>query len=537
MSRETTQGSSESAAADVAAHATQRLLAGFEAFGSTDLFAQVQRASGLMPAGLLGSAAVSTESLIALMERDFAGVGTLEQTRLIAGPKDYILEDTRFGLRLATGVSPSEETAPDVYTRFCRQVQVQAETLLRDLREGEKLFVHTAGAAETDQSLRRLHRAMSRHGGATLLVVQPSREADMAGKLAWLAPGLMRGWLAPQTTLQAWVTLCRDAEILRRLPLEVAPPAAPARPDSGNDRTFRKESLAPLIARSRTAPLAVVTMAYNEIDFLPLWLRYYGGQVGAENCFVVDHGSNDGSTDRIAPANRLRIPRSPFEDAARTRFVSEFCSSLLTWYRAVIYCDVDEILVADPARWSGLLDLAATTPHEMVTAFGLNVLHWLHREADIKPGMPLLAQRQYGLFASSMCKPLLARRPISWDLGFHSADAPVVFDGLFNFHLAYVDLQTAWRRQAKRRATDYLTDEVARHHREDDATIYTWMENWSNLPTDDGVQFDQGCAGYRAMTERVKASEGSKPDSPFRIDIDIWGDRLLRIPERFRSAF
>ena len=325
MSRETTQGSSESAAADVAAHATQRLLAGFEAFGSTDLFAQVQRASGLMPAGLLGSAAVSTESLIALMERDFAGVGTLEQTRLIAGPKNYILEDTRFGLRLATGVSPSEETASDVYTRFCRQVQVQAETLLRDLREGEKLFVHTAGAAETDQSLRRLHRAMSRHGGATLLVVQPSREADMAGKLAWLAPGLMRGWLAPETTLDAWIAMCRGAAEMRQA--------------AGSQ-------VSTITAPSARVRLGVCAIIRDEADYVEEWITFHRAQ-GVDTFRIYDNGSIDGTPhilERLGiepviwagqPDDFVAMQQAAYDEAAR------ILEGKVDWLAAF---DVDEFM-------------------------------------------------------------------------------------------------------------------------------------------------------------------------------------------------
>ncbi len=53
----------------------------------------------------------------------------------------------------------------------------------------------------------------------------------------------------------------------------------------------------------------MVTMAYNEATMLPLWLRHYERQVGAENCYVLDHGSSDGSTVGIN-ANLIRLPRT-----------------------------------------------------------------------------------------------------------------------------------------------------------------------------------------------------------------------------------
>jgi hypothetical protein len=288
---------------------------------------------------------------------------------------------------------------------------------------------------------------------------------------------------------------------------------------------------------SRKAPLAIVTMVYNERDFLPLWLRYYGGQVGLENCFVIDHGSDDGSTETIAPANRLRIPRSPLDNVARTDFISSFCSSLLMWYDSVIYCDVDEILVADPARYAGLTDFAGSTRQPVVTAFGLNVVHWLHHEIELQPAAPILPQRRWAFFIASMCKPILTRRAIRWAPGFHSADAPVAFDGLFNFHLAYVDLRMAWRRQAKRRASDYSSDNVARHHRVDDGTIFTWMENWSKMPTKEDVRLDESCPHYRDMTGRVLASEKPGGATGYRIDITMSSNELWCIPVRFRTVF
>ncbi len=288
---------------------------------------------------------------------------------------------------------------------------------------------------------------------------------------------------------------------------------------------------------TKRAPLAVVTMVYNESDFLPLWLRYYGGQVDLENCFVIDHGSDDQSTDVIAPANRMRIPRSPLDEGPRAHFISGFCSSLLTWYDAVIYCDVDEILVADPALWGGLVDLAVSTRHHVVTAFGMNVLHWLHREVELVPAAPILPQRRRAFVASSMSKPLMIRRPVTWEAGFHSADASVVFDGLFNFHLAYFDLGIAWRRQAKRRATSYRDDEVAKHHRISDGQLLEWMDNWSQMPPLDEVRLDESCPQYNEVLRRILASERTDGRPGYRIDTGIWGDRLWRIPDRFSIAF
>ena len=38
--------------------------------------------------------------------------------------------------------------------------------------------------------------------------------------------------------------------------------------------------------------IAVITMVHNEHQVLPIWLRYYGGQVGEENLLVCENHFN-----------------------------------------------------------------------------------------------------------------------------------------------------------------------------------------------------------------------------------------------------
>ena len=59
---------------------------------------------------------------------------------------------------------------------------------------------------------------------------------------------------------------------------------------------------------------AAVTFVYNESFNLPLWRRHYGAQLGTENLFIVDDGSDDGSTDGILechPPASIRDGRNP----------------------------------------------------------------------------------------------------------------------------------------------------------------------------------------------------------------------------------
>jgi len=282
--------------------------------------------------------------------------------------------------------------------------------------------------------------------------------------------------------------------------------------------------------------LACVTMVYNESDMLPLWLRHYGGQVGASACYVVDHGTTDGSTDAIGGANRIRVPRTALDNPRRAAFIGEFCASLLRWYDYVLYTDSDELLVADPARYRSLLDYVSAPRAPVTTAFGLNLLHRLHHEGPIDTDRPILMQRSWAFPTSSMCKPLLIREPVEWSPGFHSSKAPIVFDGLFLFHLAYFDLRTALRRQEKRRRTTFKDATTAVHHRVDDDTVQGWMEGWSRMPPINDVTLDADCNQMADFQQRVIQSARGREKHMFGIDLNLTGNRLWAVPERFAAS-
>ena len=93
--------------------------------------------------------------------------------------------------------------------------------------------------------------------------------------------------------------------------------------------------------------LAAVTMAYNEPVWAPAWARHYARQVGAEHCLVLDHGSDDGSTDGL-PVPVRRLARSPLDDAWRVEQVAAVVQDLLGRDDAVIHTDADELLGGRP---------------------------------------------------------------------------------------------------------------------------------------------------------------------------------------------
>ncbi|TRD00177.1 MULTISPECIES: FkbM family methyltransferase [unclassified Mesorhizobium] len=211
--------------------------------------------------------------------------------------------------------------------------------------------------------------------------------------------------------------------------------------------------------------IAAVTMVYNERVFLPIWRRHYGRAVGEENLFVLDHGSDDGSTNNLGRANTVRVPRDKFDEYQRSAFVSRFQASLLCYYDAVIFSDVDEILIPDPALFAGLVDFVGRQCDQFVTALGVEVQHLQNVEPNINLSRPILSQRRYVRFAADYCKPLISRIPLTWDPGFHSCQYPqLVNRSLFLFHLKAMDRNLALENLRKTQSIQWAESSLGTGH-------------------------------------------------------------------------
>lgn len=277
-------------------------------------------------------------------------------------------------------------------------------------------------------------------------------------------------------------------------------------------------------------------MVYNDAAYLRIWAEYYSRALGARNLYVIDHGSDDGSTDELGEINVVRIPRSPQDDPRRADFMSSFTASLLSWYDCVLHGDVDEILVADPRYAPDLATFCAETRAPVLNAVGLNVIHRLGQELPYDPQRRVLEQRRYVFFASSMCKPALIRRPVRWSPGFHSADAPAVFGHLWLFHLRWFDLDLGHRRLAKTRAMAWQYPDAGAHQRVSDDELTQQFTGFSALPPDQR-DLDAGQPPLVDVLSDVLRSQIGREGHLYRISLDIWPHSLLRVPERFRSLF
>lgn len=282
--------------------------------------------------------------------------------------------------------------------------------------------------------------------------------------------------------------------------------------------------------------VAVITMAYNETVFLPIWLRYYGAQLGAENLFVVDHGSDEGVLDCLPKgANLFHLPRSEADELLRVKFVTDLANSMLHYFDCVIYTDADEILVADPARYENLAAYCRTCA-PIVAPVGLGLLHAIDREAPIDLARPVTAQRSFCQFQSVMSKPLIRKEATTWCTGFHfTSDQPAYVDDAYLFHLKAMDMDVSLQRQQLTRtmpwAQSNLVQHLSRHQRRSDEEH---VERYFRKPTraikrGGGAAFD-----FTADVERVRAAT--------QLDLGFYRHKWFEtkvalIPERIKGMF
>ena len=222
------------------------------------------------------------------------------------------------------------------------------------------------------------------------------------------------------------------------------------------------------------------------------------------------------------------------DDQKRARFLSEFCSSLLHWYDAVIYTDSDEIMIADPDRFSSLVDLCEKTQFDVVTSIGFNVYDQMDGDSlNLLGG--LLRQRPWVRFAIPMCKPLLTKKAIRWAPGFHDSDHSLNFDGLFLFHLRYFDKPILLSKLSKTRSMAWANDSAGSHQRMSDEDCSAMLTSISRLPRVEDCTFKSDDAHVSQFTDWITSFAAENPERRSQMPnlCQIRKQELLRIPDRF----
>lgn len=284
-------------------------------------------------------------------------------------------------------------------------------------------------------------------------------------------------------------------------------------------------------------PLAVICKFYNEPVHLPLWLGHYRRQAGLENCYLLDHGTDDGSGAAVGGAQVVRLLRLAQDDYRHLALIRLFAGELLKRYRYVLHVDMDEFAVADPARYASLTDYADRCERDVVSLIGLELQHVYDREPVFSAERKVLNQRRYAWFHSPMCKPALTRGPLDWSPGFHCMPSDTVFDGLYMFHLRYFDRDAGIRRLHRSRSQPWSHPDQAGHQRLSDEDWLRMFEGFGAAGRLSDIPADEATQEMRACLDAVIASRIGRESETYRIDLSIQGPRLWRIPDRFSEVF
>jgi hypothetical protein len=211
--------------------------------------------------------------------------------------------------------------------------------------------------------------------------------------------------------------------------------------------------------------VAIFTMVYNENVNLPIWMRHYRRIAPTARLFVIDHSSDDSSTDQLDGATRIWLPRDKFDERDRAFLVTSLQQGLLRYYDSVIYTDCDEMLVPNPAQSATIEEHLAKSRLAFASPIGISIIHIVDVEPALDFSQPLLAQRRFGKFHSHLCKPIVSRIPLKWEVGFHLCDRPFQVDrGLYLFHLKQIDRDTALERQHVTQRVKWSDAAVAANH-------------------------------------------------------------------------
>ncbi|MBT9291176.1 glycosyltransferase family 2 protein [Prosthecodimorpha staleyi] len=212
--------------------------------------------------------------------------------------------------------------------------------------------------------------------------------------------------------------------------------------------------------------IAAITNAFNEPEFLPFWVEHHGRQVGFRNLYVVTHGVDPRPRWLDRRVQVINVPLDEFDETRRARFMTQLQHFLLSCYDWVVMSDADELIVADPSRYSGLRDYLRKNPGvPTFNTVGLNVVQNRAAEAPLQPGRPLFRQRAYVQFWAHYCKPAVTSVPIVWSVGFHECNRPRhQTDDLYMIHLRAVDETIARRRNARLNALKMSRNTIDKKH-------------------------------------------------------------------------
>lgn len=288
--------------------------------------------------------------------------------------------------------------------------------------------------------------------------------------------------------------------------------------------------------------LAVVTMVYDDTDYLRIWLKYWRAQLAEDQLYVLVHGGNAALEKMAEGTNVVIVPRPdpyPEMEEDRWKMLSEFVNGLLETHRVAVYTDVDEILITDPKSPVSIVQRLAQAKAPVSHAVGVEVLHRGDLEPKLQADQPVLSQRGYFRLTSLHSKPCIVTAPVRWGRGghFHDRKGMRFLSGVYSVHLRFYDEEVFLERAARRRKTtkapEGLDQNANRLWRTSDAAAVALLEELRQLPVR-----PFGWRAVLALKYRMWRRSWRHPDEKGLYRYRLFTpEEAHRVPKRFSQVF
>jgi hypothetical protein len=214
---------------------------------------------------------------------------------------------------------------------------------------------------------------------------------------------------------------------------------------------------------------AIFVMVKNEDVFLPIWLKHYSRYIDGDDIYVFDHLSIDGSVQKCSKNYKFNVIRLeyPFSfDHLWFKFVAvNVQKKLLEHYEYVIFTDIDEIILPDINKYSGLDDYIQKLDKNYARCIGYELMHLPDKEAPYVTSKSVLSQRRFWYYTPWYNKTLISNKPLDWDIGFHSVpNLELNFDNdLMLIHLHKLDFDLCWKTSFERARLMWPQDDIIKN--------------------------------------------------------------------------
>jgi hypothetical protein len=202
---------------DAASLPVDQLMLKFQSLGDNCQFGFVQRHFGAEPMGLLRFAGIP--NLTGAIEAGLEGLGTDGSIRYsLSNDNEYLIDETQYGIFYHTFRYADKVPAEQVIAENLVALQLLRRKFIQDMEHAETIWVRRCSYYHDISQIFSLHMAMRAYGPNKLLWVVPAGPDREAGDVEWLAPGLLRGYLARDASFDPlefnpvhWELMCRAA--------------------------------------------------------------------------------------------------------------------------------------------------------------------------------------------------------------------------------------------------------------------------------------------------------------------------------------